>query len=81
MRINVKLFAGARQRAGSDHLSVELPEPATVAQVRAALAQRCPELASWSRHLIVTVDRDYVPDDQVVSEGSEVACFPPVSGG
>ncbi len=81
MRVDVKLFAGAKQRVGSDLISVELSDPATVAQLRAALAQRSPGLAGLSRHLIVTIDRMYVDDDQIVPEGSEVACFPPVSGG
>ncbi len=42
LRVDLKLFAVARQRAGAHSLTLELPDAATVADLKAALAEACP---------------------------------------
>jgi molybdopterin synthase catalytic subunit len=74
MEVTVRLFAGLRQRAGSDHVSVELPEPATVADLLAAL-----DLPP--RSCVVALNREYVPGDRAITAQDEIALIPPVSGG
>ena len=81
MKVHVRLFALARQRAGRPEVVVELPEPATVADLKRALAEAFPELAALASSVMIAVDSEYAGDDQVVSPGSEVAVIPPVSGG
>ena len=82
MIVRVKLFAVARQRAGQDHMEVEVPaDGATVADLRAAIAKRCPALADVLPHVKVAVNSDYAGDKTAVPENSEVALIPPVSGG
>ncbi len=74
MEVKVRLFAGLRQRAGSDHVSVELPDPATVADLLAAL-----DLPP--RSCVVALNREYVPGDRRITAEDEIALIPPVSGG
>lgn len=81
MRVSVKLFAMARQRAGQGEVTLELPEPATVADVRGALARTIPALAPFVPNLMIAVDASYASDSDPVSEASEIAAIPPVSGG
>ncbi len=81
MNVRVKLFAGARQLAGRDTLVVSLPVEATVAELRTAMAQCVPELKALLPQLMFAVDQEYADDDALISEGAEVACIPPVSGG
>lgn len=81
MIVQVKLFAAARQLAGADCISVDVPAPATVGQVRQALISQCPSLENLVRRAMFAVNTDYAADQAVVSEGAEVACIPPVSGG
>jgi len=81
MRICVKLFARARELAGAPNIDVELPEGATVAQLRLALLETSPALRPLAASLLVAVGSDYVSDSAVIPPGAEVACFPPVSGG
>lgn len=81
MSVEVKLFAVARQLAGSDTIRIELREGATVAELRAALAQQYPDLANVLRHVMFALDADYASDDTVISPTAEIACIPPVSGG
>jgi len=81
MRVDVQLFAVARQRAGRPRVAVELPGGATVAELRRALAARCPELAALLPHLMIAVDAEYADDARPIPPGAEVAVIPPVSGG
>jgi MoaE-MoaD fusion protein len=80
VRISVRLFAGLRERAGADHVEVELPEGASVADLLAAMGTTpVGELAP--RSCIVALNREYADEDAVVGESDEVALVPPVSGG
>jgi len=81
MKLDVKLFARAKQIAGSDSVCLELPESARVADIRTALAERFPEMASLVPSLLMAVGTDYADDSMPLDDASEVACFPPVSGG
>jgi len=81
VRVDVKLFALARDRAGVPSLAVDLPEPATVADLRRSLAVACPALAPLLPSLMIAVDSDYADDARAIPPGAEVAAIPPVSGG
>ena len=81
MHISVRLFALARERTQRSQLELELPAAATVADLRAALRARWPELAAlWSRALIA-VNEEYAEDGAIITAGAELAVIPPVSGG
>ncbi|HWE38690.1 MAG TPA: MoaD/ThiS family protein [Isosphaeraceae bacterium] len=81
MRIDVQLFALLRQRVGAAVLALEVPEGATVGDLRRALAEARPDLAPLVPTLHVAVDSEYADDARTIAPGSEVAAFPPVSGG
>ena len=74
MVVTVRLFAGLRERAGSDRVQVELPDGALVADLLAAM-----EVAP--RSCVVAINREYADAAAPVREGDEVALVPPVSGG
>jgi len=79
--IQVRLFARARELAGSDTVTVEAVEGMTVAQLRASLAEQYPSLQPLSRQLLIAVDNAYAGEEEPLHSGQEIACFPPVSGG
>ncbi len=81
MHVSVRLFALARERVGRAELRIELPEPATVADLRAALNSQWPEIGPvWSSALIA-VDSEYADNDATITPKSQIAVIPPVSGG
>ncbi len=80
MIVTVRLFAGLRERAGSDRLQVEVPEGASVADLLAAM-DATPVGPLAPKSCVVAVNREYADDAATVSEGDEVALVPPVSGG
>jgi molybdopterin converting factor subunit 1 len=79
--MTVLLFARARDLAGSDRLEVALPDGGTVAQLRYALAQQCPALASLLEKSALAVNGEFAQETDVVAVDAEVALLPPVSGG
>jgi len=77
----VKLFAGAREAAGRDSIDLDLPEGATVAQLRRQLATEVPRLSGLIARVMFAVDTRYADDASIIRPNAEVACIPPVSGG
>ncbi len=74
--MTVRLFAMLRERAGARELTLELPEGARVSDALAALGNLAAGLP-----LVMAVNREYAPEEQVLDAGDELALIPPVSGG
>lgn len=81
MQLSVRLFARARDLAGADSVTVELPEEASVADLKSALQNQHESLAPIVPHLLVAIGTDYADDSTNLDASAEVSCFPPVSGG
>jgi molybdopterin converting factor subunit 1 len=79
--VSVRLFARARDLAGTDALVVALPPVATVGELRERLSQMCPALRGLLERSAVAVNNEFANDAASVPEGAEVALLPPVSGG
>ena len=76
MKVSVRLFAGLRERAGTDELELELPEGARVADALAEVQHLAPGVS-----LVLAVNREYADEGVVLRAGDELAVVPPVSGG
>jgi molybdopterin converting factor subunit 1 len=79
--IKVLFFATLKERAGKDQISITLPEGATVQELKDVLGKLLPSLAPAMTSALVSVNREYAFDDEVIPSKAEVAIFPPVSGG
>lgn len=76
IEVSVRLFAGLRERAGAEALSLQLPDDARVGD---ALA-RMTELTAGVP-VVMAVNREYAATDHPLRAGDELALIPPVSGG
>jgi len=81
MRIEVRTFGGLAERVGLTTLPVELPDGATVADLRQLLAHAYPELAPLLPKVAVAVDLEVASDATPLDATREVALLPPVAGG
>ena len=81
MRIDVLFFAAAREKAGTERLSVDLPDGANVADLWRRLGDERPALASILPSCRAAVDEAFMPMTTVLRDGATVAVLPPVSGG
>lgn len=82
MEVSILLFATLKDAAGSKHVTVQVAgERSTVADVRAALAERYPATRRLLDSAIAAVNEEFAEADEPVMPGDAVAFFPPVSGG
>jgi sulfur-carrier protein len=79
--VTVRLFAAAKERAGSDTIAVRVPPMARIKDLRAAIRETVPALRPLVPQLLFAVGTEYAADDARLPESGEVVAFPPVSGG
>ncbi len=82
MRLQVRLFAVLREKAGADLIEVELPgDAASTEGLLEAIAAQHAALAPYLKIVRVAVDEAFATPSTSIVEGSDVALIPPVSGG
>jgi molybdopterin converting factor subunit 1 len=82
VRIEVLYFASAREAAGCSSETLEVPDAATLRDLRPLLSRRHPALAAGFEKTRFAVGERFVADDASrLSPGDRVALIPPVSGG
>ncbi len=81
MNVTVKFFARLREAVGSGTLKRDIADNSTVADLIEGLQSEYPKLGDIAPRTVVAINQDFVDQDTQLSEGDEVALFPPVSGG
>jgi molybdopterin converting factor subunit 1 len=76
MNVTVRLFAGLRERAGSDEVALELPDGAKVSDALAQMGDLIDGVP-----VVMAVNQEYADDGHGLRSGDELALIPPVSGG
>lgn len=82
MQINVLFFATIRDLVGQKRLTLDLPdEIKTVKQVRQELMDRYPAITDNLKVALVAINEEFAFNNDAITDGDEIAFFPPVSGG
>ena len=81
MTVQLKLFAVAKQLAGTPLIAIELPSGSTLGDLRRELLAAVPALVPLSAHLCFSLNSEYSSDATAIPPDAEIACIPPVSGG
>lgn len=81
VRIEMLLFASAREAAGAGQAIVTLPAPATAGAALEAIIARYPSLAPHRGSLRLAVNSEYVDTLHPLRSGDEMALIPPTCGG
>lgn len=81
MKIQLLLFGSLRESVGQPRLEVELADGATVATLRAWLAERSEIVEKLGDRLAASINMEVADPDDVLEDGDEVAFIPPVAGG
>ena len=85
MKLELRFFASLREGLGLSGESIATPpEVKTIADLRNYLAQRgnpWAEVLASGKVIRCALNQEMVSDSTVLVEGSEVAFFPPVTGG
>lgn len=81
MQVTVRLFARAKDLAGTNSIRIALADGSTVGELRRVLGQEQPRLAGLLERSLLAVNDEFADDATVLPQGVEVALLPPVSGG
>jgi molybdopterin synthase catalytic subunit len=81
MIIQVLFFASLREKVGARQTSVEIPDRSNVKQLKELLKRVYPLLDISIDTSLISINRVYAFDEDVIPDGAEIAVFPPVSGG
>ena len=79
INVRVRLFASARECAGTTEIAHAMPAGATVGDLVAHLYETIPGLRDL--RLRFAVNAAYSDLDVELRDGDELACIPPVGGG
>ena len=82
--LEVLFFARIREQLGVDRLAIPLAEPMTVADLLQQLVDEHGK--NWAdillaKNVVKAVNQQVIKADHVLTDGDEVAFFPPVTGG
>jgi len=81
--IKIFFFASIREQVGCPSLELGLPKAVTICELMAVLSTELAERGGFltDPRLLIAVNQQMVGLDAPVSDGDEVAFFPPVTGG
>ena len=81
MNVRVLLFASLKERVGKSEFDLELEPGINVAGFKQALGSCFPEQRTLIESALVSINREFAFDHEIVPEDAEIGLFPPVSGG
>ena len=76
MSIQVKFFASLREKLGMESTSIDTRTGITIREIWYQVTSE-----DYPVNTLCAINMDYAKPDDVVSDGDEVAFFPPVTGG
>jgi len=79
--IDILFFATIRDHMGTKQISLEIPSDTRVTGLKSQLVALKPEAAPAIENALVSINREYASQDDIIPDGAEVALFPHVSGG
>jgi molybdopterin converting factor subunit 1 len=81
IRVNVLFFGSARDATGTDEAQLVLDPPHDSQNALEQVLTTYPALRRFGNSLLFAVNQEYARPDREISDGDELAVFPPVSGG
>ena len=82
MHITLKTFAQTREITGEDNITLNLSDNSTIEAVLSQLKARSDKWALALEGSVLTARNQELCDTEtVLSDGDEIALFPPVTGG
>lgn len=79
--IKLLFFATLRELVGEKEAVVEIPEGINVKELKSIIGDRFPRLEPTLGTTLISVNKEFGFDEDIIPNEAEIALFPPVSGG
>lgn len=80
-KIKLLFFATLRDKTGMRETDFEVPAGTTIDGLKQLLESRFHGLAPTLETAVMSINREFAFNTDVIPDGAEIAIFPPVSGG
>lgn len=80
-KVKLLYFATLREIIGIKGETLSLPNGSTVKDLKNHLREKYPQTNPFLDSVVVSLNREFASDDEIIPESAEIAFFPPVSGG
>jgi len=81
-QITIKLFANLKEKAGSGSIQMQIPENASVGDLKRLLKTAYPALGPQLANVVVLINKHHIfLDEDVIPLNAEVTFLPPIAGG
>jgi len=81
VQVKLLFFASIKDIVGARQIELEVPPGTTVGDLLTHLESTYPRMRDYRPVLLTSVNEDFADQKTCVTDGDEVAVFPPVSGG
>jgi molybdopterin synthase catalytic subunit len=81
MHVRALFFASLKDIVGSRELAMDVPEGTTISDLLTQLEGRYPRFTDYRSVILTAINEEYADKTAQISDGDEIAIFPPVSGG
>ncbi|MAT41021.1 MAG: molybdopterin converting factor [Anaerolineaceae bacterium] len=81
MEYTILFFANIKDLTGTSKTVLSLPVNSTVADFKKILCSSFPVIEGFIDNLLISVNQEFVFNEDIIPEKAEIAVFPPVSGG
>ncbi len=81
MDYTILFFANIKDLTGTSKTTLSLPENTSVAEFKKILSSSFPVIEGFMENLLISVNQEFVFNEDIIPQEAEIAVFPPVSGG
>ena len=81
MQVRALFFASLKDIVGSRELNLDVPAGSTISDLLTQLESQYPRFKEYRPVILTAINEEYVDKAAPISDGDEIAIFPPVSGG
>ena len=81
-KISIKLLANLKEKAGTNHIEMDIPEKTSVGELKQLLKQAYPSLGPQLANVVVLINKHNIYlDPDIIPLNAEVTFLPPIAGG
>jgi molybdopterin synthase catalytic subunit len=80
-RVTILLFAILKDKIGIPRFELDLPDGSRVGDLKARIGKEYPQVQPVLATTLVSINKEFAFDEDVIPTEAEIGLFPPVSGG